>query len=64
MQAGPPRQQPPPVVPTESTTHSRPSANQGLTDLDRRFIEAAGVKPKEWKEAQDRYKPGEINILE
>jgi hypothetical protein len=56
-------QPPPPVLETASLSGGTP-ARQELSSQERGFIEAVGMKPKDYEETSARYKPGERNSLE
>jgi hypothetical protein len=53
---------PPPVLETASLGGG--TARTELTSHERGFIEATGMKPKDYEETSARYKPGERNSLE
>lgn len=54
---------PSPVVTTESVGGGRP-AMAALPQESQRFMQAAGIKPAEFAEVRERYKPGQQNSLE
>jgi hypothetical protein len=58
-----PTQAPPPPLVSESVGAGKPTETT-LTSLDERFLQASGMKPSDFKETRERYKPGQNNSLE
>ena len=54
---------PPPPLVSESLGPGK-TPDVGLTDMDTKFMQAAQMKPSDFKETRDRYKPGQNNSLE
>ena len=54
---------PPPPLVSESVGPGK-TPEVALTDMDQKFIQASQMKPSDFKETRDRYKPGQNNSLE
>ena len=54
---------PPPPLVSESLGPGK-TPDVALTDMDTKFMQAAQMKPSDFKETRDRYKPGQNNSLE
>lgn len=54
---------PPPVVPTESLGGGIPGRSE-LSTVEKNFLSAVDMKPKEYEDISSRFKPGERNSLE